>query len=138
MKQAGISVERKGLAYDKNGAGGRNQSNQAEAPTASGAVVGSETPARAHSAGLWIGISSINRASAEVAANRSGTARLRTQTICPALSATGQALRWLGEISWASRPDCSSSFSFFGARVLAGKNRSPARQFRMVSSGPIR
>src|SRR5215471_7548753 len=80
-------------------------------------------------------ISSIKTASPDLAAKASGTGNPRIQTIAPALSITGHNLRSAGRSSWLSRPGCNSSFTFFGDRVCAGKNLSPARQFLIVNSG---
>src|SRR5437016_10650164 len=70
-----------------------------------------------------------------VVAYASGTEKPRIQTISPALSITGHALRSAAEISWPNRADCKSSLTFLGDRACAGKNLSPGRQFLTVTSG---
>src|SRR6476661_428412 len=89
-------------------------------------------------ASVFMVISSIKTASPELQAKSLEAGKDRIQTIFPALSITGQALRWSGEISCPNRADCNNSFTFLGDWVWTGKNLSPARQFLTFSSGPSR
>src|SRR5712692_255174 len=63
---------------------------------------------------------------------RPGCWKPRIQSISFPLMITGQDLRSASVIF------CNSSFTFFGALVWAGQNRSPGRQFLTVSSAPKR